>query len=124
MERSAMFGRHSALCQPSCSSRQHRTPADRVTTCVATPVKPPTAKVAKRYGCCSVIAGRLCKGQQLDLHGMGRFRQGVACTASNVSVDCFMLYVLCAIFVSGDFDFSRVSTAAVCWQLGCLPLLC
>ena len=58
MERSAMFGRHSALCQPSCSSRQHRTPADRVTTCVATPVKPPTAKVAKRYGCSLVtLAG-------------------------------------------------------------------
>ena len=60
MERSAMFGRHSALCQPSCSSRHHRTPADRVTTCVATPVKPPTAKVAKRYGCCSVTFDRIC----------------------------------------------------------------
>ena len=49
MERSAMFGRSAPLCQPSCSRPQSRSPADRLVTCVATPVKPPTAKKAKRF---------------------------------------------------------------------------
>ena len=48
MERSTFFGRSAPLCQPSCSRPNGHSPADRLVVCVATPARPPTAKVAKR----------------------------------------------------------------------------
>ena len=50
MERSTFFGRSAPLCQPStsCSRPNGHTAADRLVVCVATPTRPPTAKVAKR----------------------------------------------------------------------------